>query len=404
MRKKIAIVFFEGFISVSPTLLNLSQYLSEKGFDIEIITREIDKNAYAPEYTLNNVNIVRIKYAPSDSLLVRIKNKIAFEIFSDDCYKKYCDYRYKQTVISTFEHHLEKNNYDFIIGVDTLGLIAASKVAFRRGKKLIYLSLEIDFLANKNNYFNMLFKKREIRAHKKSYLTVTQDEIRLDSLIKENKLDKNRLKYCFLPNAPRPLIDSNNDRSYFRNLFSLNKDDFIVLAAGMIDDAVMSYEIAEQCSLQNDMYKLIFHEREKIDLSKNKYVVQTRDIGGSNFYLSLNPLPYNEIDKIYCGADIGIAIYNPSYGENFKNIANASGKLTHYLKFGIPVIVNELPGMRDVIEKHQCGIVIDNINEFNLAVQKIKEQYEYYSRNALTCYNKKYNFDSHCEKIIEAIG
>ena len=63
-----------------------------------------------------------------------------------------------------------------------------------------------------------------------------------------------------------------------------------------------------------------------------------------NIIISLDMVPYEDIDKLHASADIGVALYNPQQHKrsaDFTNIAFASGKLMRYLKSGLKKLTTQ---------------------------------------------------------------
>jgi hypothetical protein len=66
--------------------------------------------------------------------------------------------------------------------------------------------------------------------------------------------------------------------------------------------------------------------------------------------------------------------------------------LSYFLRNGIPVIVNSLPGLRSIVETARCGLVVDHLSEIAVAISEVEKDYSYYSRNALTCFDTWFDF------------
>lgn len=399
-KKKIAILFYEGYLSIAPTLINFIQFLTDQEFEIDLYTTDTHQQ-YAPDISIPQLNTVKYKglLGAVGKKALTSRTKHSFKDILPNLY-----YYLNATAFANFcKQKVPKKKYDFVIGVDTVGIIAAQSAVNNKDIPLIYFSLEIDFLFVHKFFLSRILKNREIKAHKQCKLTLIQDLDRLNYLLKENQLSLNNTQYLFLPNSPRggDHLNNHSQGSFFNKLFSLNNDEFIVLAAGMIHEAVFSLKIAEQCATQKNEYKMVFHERQKMNVSTNLYLQKIQQKGGPNLYLSLNPLAYNQIHEIFSSCHIGLALYNPDYGVNFSNIVFASGKLSHFLKFAKPIIVYDLPGMRELIEQWKCGVVINNISQLNQAIQLIKSDYQNYASNAYRCFQQVFNFDKHCIKIKE---
>jgi glycosyltransferase involved in cell wall biosynthesis len=66
-----------------------------------------------------------------------------------------------------------------------------------------------------------------------------------------------------------------------------------------------------------------------------------------------------------------------------------------YMHAGVPVIMNDSPGVTEVIREFDCGEVLSRLDcdEFNGLVRKIAAARDRYSANAKRCYDEKYEFD-----------
>jgi glycosyltransferase involved in cell wall biosynthesis len=127
-----------------------------------------------------------------------------------------------------------------------------------------------------------------------------------------------------------------------------------------------------------------------------------REINSNNLFLSLEPLPYEQIDKIYASATIGLAFYK-DWDNNLSQISKASGKLSQYLKHGKPVLVNNLESLSQVVEKYKIGVVIkDPLNtlEIEAAIETILNNYAFYSENTKTCFEEEFDFAKKVKPIL----
>lgn len=98
---------------------------------------------------------------------------------------------------------------------------------------------------------------------------------------------------------------------------------------------------------------------------------------------------YTEFISAY---DIALLWYSASADENVYNVGLASGKYFKHLSIGQPVISNRVPGLAEEIEKYKVGIVIDSVKELKAAVQKITENYNFYTENIKRIYDRKYDY------------
>jgi glycosyltransferase involved in cell wall biosynthesis len=170
----------------------------------------------------------------------------------------------------------------------------------------------------------------------------------------------------------------------------------------MICDEVFSKELAKAFNLMDIRCALIFHEREQKSLD-NPYIQSLQEINSNNLFLSLNPLPYQDIHKVFMSTDIGLACYR-DVDENFSEISKASGKLSFYLKHGKPTIVNNIPSLRRLNDRYKFGILIEDISnylEIEAAIAEIMNNYQYFSDNALYCFKQEFDFQLITEPLLD---
>lgn len=80
---------------------------------------------------------------------------------------------------------------------------------------------------------------------------------------------------------------------------------------------------------------------------------------------------YNTNDDLYPllnGVDCGLALYSPTYdseltGLNIKYMGMSSGKISTFLRYDIPVIINSVDGWSDIVKNEKLGFVINDPND-----------------------------------------
>lgn len=121
-------------------------------------------------------------------------------------------------------------------------------------------------------------------------------------------------------------------------------------------------------------------------------VEEYKKIDNSIIHIDFVPAPEHLIytSKAY----IGILSYDP-YSLN--NIFCAPNKTFEYSKFGIPLICNELPGLKNVLDTYKTGKAIDtnDVEDIKKAIMDIDSNYEFYSNNA-----KEFYESVNCKNII----
>jgi glycosyltransferase involved in cell wall biosynthesis len=96
--------------------------------------------------------------------------------------------------------------------------------------------------------------------------------------------------------------------------------------------------------------------------------------------------------------DVGVAWYE-DISPNMRTSAKSSGKISAYLKFGLPVITKRYPSAIDAIERPRCGICIDDLSFLQGALDQIVRDYSSYSKNAWLEYERVYRFENYHSQI-----
>jgi glycosyltransferase involved in cell wall biosynthesis len=291
---------------------------------------------------------------------------------------------------------------DISIGIDTNGSILALIKSYFSRKKFIYLSLELNnpiYLKKLANIINVL----ERLAYRKSEGVIVQDEDRFKTLCEYNQYQHPRVFY--LPNSASSsdsIVEERQFQNYFRETFGLREDEFphIILQAGWIDNDTFLKLACAFASIDRG-YALVYHERVKRELD-DPYIKSLRDINSKNLFLSLNPLPYEQISRIYTSATIGLVFY-PDTDKNLSQISMASGKLSYFLKHGKPVLASNLDSLSRLIEKYNFGVIVkepSNSLEIEASIEMILRNYSFYSKNAKNCFEEEFDFAKKIEPVL----
>lgn len=98
---------------------------------------------------------------------------------------------------------------------------------------------------------------------------------------------------------------------------------------------------------------------------------------------------------------IGIVSYDPLV---LNNAYCAPNKIFEYAHYGLPMIGNDIPGLKYMIESYQAGMIVDDQNVENIidSIKMIDANYPQYSSNAtvmLNSFNNQAVIKSELEKI-----
>ena len=394
MNKYCSIFFYEGCIGVSPTIANMAKLLARNEY---LVTLYCTENKYPASGELGNG--VQEFYFRKGSNKLRFLKTIGLKTWLP----------FLQQVIYNlsclwYEHKSDRHSKFINIGVDAYGLIPALFSFYVFKQKFMFLSLEF----REPQKFNKILFNLAKLACRKAEAVIIQDEDRFETLCQD--YDYRHPQVFYLPNSPlaeneeSPDVDRGN---YFREKFNLSQEQFphIILQAGMIDDTVLAKPLARAFASLSNGCALVFHDR--FPKSPDApFLKSLRSINSTNLFISLEPVAYNKIDWIFSSATINLAFYN-GHNDDYTKMAKASGKLSHSLKVGKPVLVNDLPGLRNLVEKYKCGLVIkdpSDSQEIQLAIEQIIRDYEMYEKNARLCFEAEFDFQKEMEPILSSMN
>lgn len=404
MSKSYSIFFYEGYVSVAPTIINLAKCLNESGHSVTIYATE---NPFPKlEKIGSQTTIVYFRKAFDIPLMAKTLKfifKLKLETLIPVIELLFFAGHYFREIIKSNKFNYLKD--DSSIGVDTNGSILALVKSLVFRKKFIYLSLELnDPLLLKK--FAKIVNVLERLAYKKSECVLVQDEDRFKTLCEYNQYQHPQVFY--LPNSASSSDASSQDTqfpNYFREILNLSENIFpyIVLQVGWIDEEIF-LKLARVFSSINKGYALVFHERLKRELD-DPLIRALQEANPKNLFFSLNPLPYEQLYRIYDSATVGLIFYS-DMNSNLSQISRASGKLSYFLKHGKPVLVENLESLSKLVEKYKIGVVIkdpSNSLEIESAMRVILSNYSFYSENARICFDKEFDFAKKVQPILSFV-
>jgi hypothetical protein len=392
------VFFYEGYLGISPSTVNLSRAFATAGYDVTIYSTPTSAPAVGD---VGNVKILVLETSRIGRLISRLGigrlrvGSIAKRIFPLTPVVLFAF----RALWAEVRAAVRGNRRSVYVGVDmnaVLGALLCSAV-FRR--TYIFLSLELTLSPSQRRGIGAAMVRL---AYRRSAATLTQGLDRLAPMTRD--LGWAHPKVFILPNAPfAEATNRDPDELFLRAALNIPQDRRIALQAGMILDKTCCASLARGFVGLND-WALVLHERTRHSLDE-PYMVALRRVNSENLYLSLDPVPYDQVDRVFESADVGLVFYEPSgpYDDDFRFISS-SGKLTHCLKYGKPVLVSALPPLVELIHEFDCGVVINdpsNSAEIGTALQQISERYDQFSENASRCFAERYDFGRAVEPVIQ---
>ncbi len=370
MQKRILIIHPEGNIHNNPNLYAIVKKLCELGYFVDVFS--ILRPGIFQGIICDNCEHILFNNYSKVEITVGFVSFLSLPAIDET------------HIINFVQNTLKK--YDLVIGVDR-GIIEASIIAMVQKIPLGLISYEIFFADETGDEF----KVSEINACKNLSFAICQDDVRTDKLSVENKISKEKI-------FRMPVINQGfhpHNRSYFLNdKLGIPKDKKIALYAGTLSKWSGTEYLINSVQYWSNEWVLVIHARypndsfmEKLQLSSLKEKV----------FFSYEP--YNsisELTELLEAVDLGIAYYHPTNigiydGKNLEFIGLASGKIFTYLQNGLPVCLNQIGELSNLIEMYNIGLVYDKNTPFVLTIGN--DQLEYYKQNIPNIVPKVFDFE-----------
>jgi len=354
--KKLAFFISNYTIGNSPSLLNLIEYLGK---------------IYSVTLFLKDVALI-----PKD---------LHFKV------KRVIKNRKRYLLLFWITSHIPVTNiFDIYLTVDPHGFYWC-KMLFPKSKP-IYYSLELYI---KDDHFGLDYSDDICNFERKNINDIKgliiQSKGKGDLFLKEYNLT-NKIPVFYIPVTYNGHSD-NEKSNYLKDKYIISSEKKIALHLGGIAEWYSCMEIAREFS-KIENWVLVFHGYKSTEylLKFKKYIQDNKFI---NIIISDEVFDnIDEVDKILKSCDIGIAWYN-DISVGFRMAGKSSGKISAYLKHGLPVITNNYPESIDAIQNKQVGVCINTIDQISLAVESIIKKYDFYSSNAMKEYEENYNFEKY---------
>ena len=133
-------------------------------------------------------------------------------------------------------------------------------------------------------------------------------------------------------------------------------------------------------------------------IGSTPYIDELKQIDSRVIFLP--PVPMKELVQSLNEFDIGIV---PYIGNNFNNTNASPNKTFEYMMAGLAVVASDLPVLREVIEKCNCGCtyISDDLQDLSRVITEMIPNIEKYKKNSRMWSEKEYNWDIQGKRIID---
>jgi hypothetical protein len=152
---------------------------------------------------------------------------------------------------------------------------------------------------------------------------------------------------------------------------------------------------------------LVVHTR--YDAETSPYVERLRaQAAPTRVLFSLKPVDRQAYEDLVDGADVGLAFYVATGDSSFtrrnvQTIGLSSGKLAHYLRAGLPTIVNRAASIGAPIERAGCGVSVEGADDVGAGLVRVAANYAQYSAAACRFFEQHLDFARAFGAVIDRI-
>ena len=377
--KHILIIHTDGNTFNNPSLKSIIDLLLDNNFKIDL--RYPKSNAPMPLQE-------GVRFIPFGKLVKFLKNII-----------------FNRILLSLFmqlsvliEYVLYYKKYDLIVGVDRQGLIEANILNKLFKIPFIYMSFEIFFEKETSSKFKYIEKI----SSKNISRWIVQDEVRAQKLKEENSLYDDKKFILPLASAGKGNISDTR----LRDRLGIPKDKNVAIVIGSIASPwSMTRQVVKSVFDWPENWVLILHERygRTRQYLEREFPDLEKVISEKIFISESATEMVDDMSMVLSGVDVGFAFYKPNYsgpytGDNLKYLGFASGKISTYLRYGIPVIVNEIGLFAEEVRKHNLGVVVVEPDKISDELRLIKKNIR--NENIYNYFSKKLDFNVYREDVL----
>ena len=231
-----------------------------------------------------------------------------------------------------------------------------------------------------------------------------QDEIRGAKLQTENRL--NPKKHFYIPLASLGLGDVSRTR--LRDQLGIAELKKCALMMGSLTTWSLAKEVVESTSRWPSDWTLIIHDRYGNTANELlKLGLDLSKLDGDQIYLSSSAVTkVDDMSEIFSGVDVGLAFYQPDSigpyaGQNLEYLGLASGKISTFLRYGVPIIMTNIGLYSELAVEHEFGLVVSAPSALPAALAQLPNHE--LRENAKKFYTKQLDFNNYKNDLVKAI-
>jgi glycosyltransferase involved in cell wall biosynthesis len=281
--------------------------------------------------------------------------------------------------------------FTVLIGVDPDGLVRSEELSRLAPVPIAYQSLELLMTEELETSREARLKAKERRLSRRAPFVIIQDDARKALLAADNGIPDE--KFVLIPNAPRGPA-ARRRSGYWHRRFDLAEGTRVLLHAGSADSWTGIDQIVAGAAEMPPNWVLVVHTRFDPQAADATAFRALQSSAGPRVHFSSDPVPRQRFPELIDGADAGIAFYRPTPGSvytqtNIATIGLSSGKVSSYLRGGLPVIVNDASTLGDLVARERIGVAVASGREVGAAVAEIAGDYDGYSGRAVAFFDRE---------------
>lgn len=375
--RKIALITAHGWVGISTPVIMTARYLAQRGYLVDLFMDQ-DRNCHelgidVPTFKESGIRIITFSGEGASQLPADPLRKIDPR-----------DRLFAERV------RMLPDRYAWLVGFDPHGLIRAGLLAEQWQIPFIYHSLEIYPADDDLKRLEQLFSRQAL-------LSVTQDQARADILSALTGMPRDRVRIVYNSSLGEVTPEK---RGYFREKFGLPPEAVVVLATGTLLPITCVDSLIRSAPLWPAGFVLVLHGWIPDPLFK-EFVLRACATHPDRIFLSTEIVAAEQKSILFQSADLGLVFYSAD-DINLAYAAGSAGKLYDFMQAGVPVIANDIPGMRELVEGNGIGLVVTDASGIAATLPVVADNYQQMRAHALQSFGN-YSFEKSFTALMNEI-